>query len=226
MYERSVRLATAAFVKAGWLEKNKGRWFITDEGKRACNGFSSAQAFGQEAIRIMEEWRQTRSILYLATEEAEEESWDQISTYLLEMRPYEFQVLVGDLLKAMGYHLTWVAPPEKDHGFVNLIAHTDALGLIPPRIKVHVLHTGQPVMFEGLKAFMSVLGTDDAGIFISSGGFTGNVLEEVQIQSIYKITLVTLENFFDLWLEYYDRLTQDARLRFPLKPIYFLFASE
>jgi restriction system protein len=225
-YERAIRLASIPFVKAGWLVKNKGRWFITEEGKQACKGFSSAQAFNQEAARILDEWRESRAVLSLITEEAEERAWEQIHTYLQEMRPYDFQVLVGDLLKALGYHLAWVAPPEKERGLVNFVVYTDTMGLNIPRIKVHVLHSGQPVMFEGLKAFMSVLGKDDAGIYISSGGFTGNVKEEVQAQRVIRITLIDLENFFDLWLEYYDRLTQEARQRFPLRPIYFLSLPE
>ena len=221
-YERAVRLATIPFVKAGWLVKNKGLWTITEIGKRACQGFANAQAFSQEAGRIMNEWRESRAGLSLITEEAEEKAWQQVRAYLQELKPYEFQVIAGDLLKALGYHLTWVAPPEKERGFVNFIMHTDALGLSNPRIKVHVLHTGQPVMFEGLKGFMSVLGTDDSGIFLSSGGFTAAVMEEALNQRIYRITLIDLEHFFDLWLEYYDSLTEDARQRFPLKPIYFL----
>jgi len=225
-FERTIRLATIPFVKAGWLVKSKGRWYLTDGGKRACQGFPTAQAFYQESARILDEWRQARSVLALITEEAEEKAWEQIRAYLLEMRPYEFQALAGDLLRAMGYHLTWIAPPEKERGFVNFVIHADSLGLSLPRIKVHVLHSGQSVMFEGLKAFMSVLGTEDAGIFISSGGFTRNVLEEAQGQRLYKITLIDLENFFDLWVEYYDRLTQEARQRFLLKPIHFLAPLE
>ncbi len=225
-YERAVRLATIPFVKAGWLVKNKGLWTITEVGKRACQGFANAQAFSQEAGRIMNEWRENRAGLSLITEEAEEKAWLQVRTYLQELKPYEFQVIAGDLLKALGYHFTWVAPAEKERGFINFIMHTDALGMSPPRIKVHVLHTGQPVMFEGLKGFMSVLGTDDSGIFISSGGFTAAVMEEALNQRIYRITLIDLERFFDLWLEYYDTLTEDARQRFPLKPIYFLAPAQ
>ena len=225
-YERAVRLATIPFVKAGWMVKNKGRWYITEAGKRACRGFPSAQAFSQEAGRILDEWRQSRSALAVITEEAEEIAWDQVRTYLQELKPYEFQVISGDLLRALGYHLTWIAPPEKEHGLVNFIIHSDALGFTPPRIKVHVLHTGQQVMFEGLKGFMSILGTDDSGIFISSGGFTASVLEEAQNQRLYHLSLIDLERFFDLWLEYYDKLTEEARQRFPLKPIYFLAAAQ
>jgi restriction system protein len=224
-YERYVRLATIPFVKAGWMVKNKSRWFITDDGKRACKKFPTALAFSEEAGRILSAWRESRSALALVTDEAEEKAWDQVKAYLQELRPYEFQVIVGDLLKALGYHLTWVAPPEKERGFVNFIAHTDPLGLNLPRIKVHVLHTGQQVMFEGLKAFTSVLGTDDAGIFVSSGGFTNSVIEAALEQRLYRLTLLDLENFFDLWLENYDKLTQEAQLRFPLKPVYFLSPS-
>ena len=72
---------------------------------------------------------------------------------------------------------------------------------------------------------MSVLGADDAGIFISSGGFTSSVIEEALDQRTCRITLLDLENFFDLWLEYYDKLTQEAQQRFPLKPVYFLSPS-
>jgi restriction system protein len=221
-YERAVRLATAQFVKAGWLVKNKGRWYITEAGKRACKGFPNAQAFHQEAGRILDEWRETKAGLGLITEDAEEKAWEQMRTYLQSLQPYEFQVLAGDLLRALGYHLTWVAPPEKDRGFISFVLHTDPLGMTPPRIKVHVLHTGQPVMFEGLKGFMSILGSDDAGIFVSSGGFTGSVMEEALAQRLLRITLIDLEHFYDLWLEYYDKLTVEARGRFPLKPVYFL----
>jgi len=100
------------------------------------------------------------------------------------------------------------------------------LGLSAPRIKVHVLHSGQPVLFEGLKAFMSMLGPGEAGIFISSGGFTASVVEEALSQKTFQISLVDLENFFDMWVEYYDRLSHAARQRFPLKPIHFLAPSE
>ena len=221
-YEKAIRLATSPYVKAGWLVKGKGRWLLTEDGKRACRGFSSADAFYQEAARTLDEWRASRSVLTLVTEEAEEKAWEQVRSYLLELRPYEFQILAGDLLTAMGYHMAWSAPPGKERGFVNFILHSDPLGITGPRIKVHILHSGQPVLIEGLKAFLPVLGNGDAGIFISSGGFTSNVIEETQAQTSNRITLIDLGNFFDLWLEYYDQLTPAGRERFPLKPIHFL----
>ena len=225
-YEKAIRLATVPYVRAGWLVKTRGRWFLTEAGKLACKRFTTAEAFYQEAERILTEWRESRSLLALVTEEAEEKAWEQVRSYLLEMQPYEFQGLVGDLLTAMGYSMAWAAPPEKERGFVNFVFHSDPLGISTPAIKVHILHSGQPVLFEGLKAFMSVLGNGDAGIFISTGGFTSSVIEEAQARKSFRITLIDLGTFFDLWLEYYDRLTQAARQRFPLKPIYFLAPAE
>ena len=225
-YEKAIRLATSPYVNAGWLIKSRGRWLLTEQGKRACKSFQTAEAFYSEAARIYAEWQESRSILALITEEAEEKAWEQIRSYLQEMRPYEFQLLVGDLLSAMGYHTAWSAPPQKDRGFINFVVYADSLGLSVPRIKVHVLHTGQPVLYEGLKAFMAVLGNGEAGIFVSSGGFTGSVMEEAQSQRPFQLTLVDLEAFFDMWVEYYDKLSHAARQRFPLKPIYFLAPAE
>jgi restriction system protein len=225
-YEKAIRLATTPYVNAGWLVKSRGRWLLTEEGKRACKSFASAEAFYNEAAHILEEWHESRSALALITEEAEEKAWEQIRRYLQQMRPYEFQQLVGDLLTAMGYHTAWSAPAQKERGFVNFVVYADSLGLGVPRIKVHILHSGQAVLYEGLKAFMSALGRDEAGIFISSGGFTSNVMEEAQSQNTFRITLVDLENFFEMWVEYYDRLSPAARQRFPLKPIYFLAPGE
>jgi restriction system protein len=225
-YEKAIRLATAPYVNAGWMVKSRGRWLLTEEGKRACKSFPTADAFYSEAARIYEEWQECRSILALITEEAEEKAWEQIRSYLQEMHPYEFQILVGDLLTAMGYHTAWSAPAHKERGFINFVVYADSLGLSLPRIKVHVLHSGQAVLFEGLKAFMSVLGDGEAGIFISSGGFTANVMEQAQSQKNFQVTLVDLENFFDMWVEYYEKLSHAARQRFPLKPIYFLAPSE
>jgi restriction system protein len=225
-YARAIRLATTPYVKAGWLVKSKGRWYLTDEGKRACKSFSSAQAFDQEAGRMLEEWRQNRSLPALVTEQAEETAWEQIQAYLQGMKPFEFQRLAEDLLRAMGYHVAWVAPAEKERGFVNFVIHSDPLGLSTPRIKVHVMHSGQPVLLEGLKAFLAFLGPEEAGIFISSGGFTTNVKEESQAQRPYRIALIDLEVFFDLWVEYYDRLAPAGRQRFPLKSILFLSPME
>ena len=70
-------------------------------------------------------------------EEAEETAWTQIEQYVQGMNPYDLQKLVAALLRAMGYHVSWIAPPGPDKG-IDLLAHNDPLGTSTPRIKVQV----------------------------------------------------------------------------------------
>jgi restriction system protein len=226
-YERIVRLATIPLVKAGWLVKNsKGRWYITDEGRQACRRYPNARELYREALRLFEEARQSAPAYAMTVEEAEERAWEQIHKYLLETRRTEFRVLVAELLRAMGYYVAWVAPPEKDHGQIDLVAHSDAIGSHGPRILVQVKHKGQPVTLEGVTTFLSLLGANDYGLFISSGGFTNDVMEEIRTDPTQRTTLLDLENFFDLWIEHYDKLSDEAKHRFPLKKIYFLYGVD
>lgn len=236
-FEKIIRFATIDLVKAGWLVKSKGRWFITDEGRRAFNKLKDPEMFYKEAVRLYQEWKRSRPSpinklphlidgggvkeISLTVEEAEEKAWEEIKGYLVNMHPYEFQELVADLLRAMDYHVSWVAPPGKDRG-IDIIAYTDPLGTSIPRIKVQVKRREGPVPVEGIRAFLAVLGTDDVGLFVSSGGFTSDAKDEARTQERRKVTLLDLENLYDLWVEHYEKLSQEARQRFPLKPIYFL----
>ena len=68
-------------------------------------------------------------------EEAEESAWNSIEEHLRNTSPYDFQNLVAALLRAMGYHVSWIAPPGRDGG-IDILAHTDPLGISMPRIKV------------------------------------------------------------------------------------------
>jgi restriction system protein len=238
-FEKIVRFATIDLVKAGWLVKNKGRWFLTEEGRQAYKHYSSPEDFYKEAVRLYQEWKRRRpdteepvqaveeeaDKISITVEEAEETAWEQITQYLQKMNPYEFQNLIADLLRAMDYHVSWISPPGKDRG-IDIIAYTDPLGASVPRIKVQVKNRDNPTSTEGLRAFMSVLGTDDLGLFVSSGGFTSDARDEARTQERRKVTLLDLRDFLELWIEHYDKLTQEARQRFPLKPVYFLAPAE
>jgi restriction system protein len=225
-YERIIRVATIPLVRAGWLVKNnKARWYITEEGRQACRRYTNAQELYKEALRLFEETRQSVPSYVVVTEEAEEKAWEQIHKFLQETRRVEFQKLVADLLTAMGYHVGWVAPPEKDRGQIDVVAYVDPLGVREPRIMVQVKHKGQPLTLEGLRTFLSVLNPNDYGLLVSTGGFTGDVLEELRSDALQRTTLLDLEGFFDLWVKFYAQLSQEALLRFPLKKIYFLFQA-
>jgi restriction system protein len=248
-FDKIVRFATVDAVKAGWFAKSKGIWSITEEGKRAFDRFSDPEAFYREAVRLYGEWRrahpqepedeapaapsgeasieeevEARSAEQ-TIEEAEEQAWSEIEEYLLRMNPYDFQELVAALLRGMGYHVSWIAPPGKDGG-VDILASSDPLGTKAPRIKVQVKRYGSRVPADGLRSFMALLGQGDVGLFVSTGGFTKDAEEEARRQTDRRITLIDLERLFDLWVEHYDKLSDEARRRMPLKPIYFLAAEE
>lgn len=154
-------------------------------------------------------------------EEAEEQAWGEIEDYLKSMPPYDLQKLVASLLKAMGYHVSWISPPGKDGG-LDILAWNDPLGTRPPRIKVQVKREQGTTNVSTLRSFMALLGDNDVGIFVSTGGFTKDAEDEARTQQSRQVTLVNLQRLFELWVEHINKLDEEARDFLPLKPIYFL----
>ncbi len=125
-YERIIRLATVPLVKASWLFKNdKGRWYLTEEGRRAGRNYANAQELYKEGLILLEERRQNASLYNIVAEGAAEEACVQIQKFLRVTKRAEFLRLIVDLLLAMGYHISWVAPPEKDHGQIDIVTQVD-----------------------------------------------------------------------------------------------------
>jgi restriction system protein len=239
-FDHIVRFATVDASKAGWLLKQKGQWSVTDEGRAALAQFPDPEALYRRAAELYREWRKrtpdvppegesepvegeagAEKASEISFEQAQEQAWAAVERYLRGMPPYEFQDLVASLLRAMGYYVAWVAPPGKDGG-IDILACGDPLGTRPPRIKVQVKRVGQNVSVEGLRSFMALLGDDEVGLFVTTSGFTKDAQDEARTQEKRRVTLVDLERFFDLWVEHYGRLDEEARRRFPLEPIYFL----
>lgn len=238
-FRKNFSFGTIDMVKAGWLHKHKGSWTVTEQGRQAYQGYRDPGAFYSQALSLYKKWRQSRAVsggvdegdeageasteksVQVTFEQAEEQAWAEIETYLRNMPPYDFQDLVAALLRAMGYHISWIAPPGKDGG-IDILAWGDPLGTRPPRIKVQVKRCGQNIDVNGLRSFMAVLGEDDVGLFVTTSGFTKDARDEARTQEKRKVTLVDLERFFDLWVEHYPKLDDAARRRFPLQPIYFL----
>jgi restriction system protein len=211
-FDKIVRFATVDLVKAGWLFKEKGRWTVTIDGLKAFQEFSDPEAFYKEAVRLYRQWKATQpedreelsdeapdeataKAASITLEEAEEQAWSEIDQYLRAINPYEFQEIVAALLRAMDYHVSWIAPPGKDGG-IDILAASDPLGTKPPRIKVQVKRQSQSVDVDGLRSFMAVLGDGDVGIFVSIGGFTKNAADEARLQEKRKITLLNNEQLF------------------------------
>lgn len=235
-YEKIVRFSTIGPVKAGWMTKNKGLWALTDEGRRAFEKYSAPEQFAEQANRLYRQWRheqpngdegveEEKAEAATTAEEAEESAWSEVEEHLSHMSPYDFQTLVAGLLRGMGYFVDWVAPPGPDRG-IDIIAHSDPLGIKGPRIKVQVKRQADKTAVHGLRSFMAVLSEGDVGLFVSTGGFTKDAEDEARTQPNRRVMLVDLRRLFDLWVEHYDRIPEAYRRLLALKPIYFLAPEE
>ena len=221
-YEKIAREAINPLVEAGWFIKTRERWYISDDGMTAFKKIKNVEEIYKAAVRQTEEKKHLWSDLKIAVETVEEKAWQTVWQYLNEMNPVDFDYIVADLLKALNYQLDWMAPPGKNHGYIDMVAYPAPLGSPGPRIKVHVRHQGQAATLEGLRAFMLELNSHDLGIFVASGGFTEQVVKAARSQELRRVRLISLENLYQFWIQNYDRLTPEARRRFPLKPVYFL----
>ena len=218
-FEKIVRFATIPPVKAGWLVKNKGRWILTEDGQKALETYKDPELFRRKAVELYHKWqsaqpKETDEIEEQAAEEptatfeeAEELARTEIEKYLRNMNPYDLQKLVAALLQAMGYHVSWISPPGPDKG-IDIIAYTDPIGTRNPRIKVQVKRHADAVSADGLRSFMALLGDQDVGIYVCTGGFTSAAESEARTQERRRLTLLNLEKLYDLWLEHYEKLSE------------------
>lgn len=231
-FDKILRFLTIGPVKAGWITKEKGVWTLNEAGEKALKDYPEPRELNAESTRLYQAWKKDRpdstdaeteeSSDSTVFEEASETAWSEIRAYLATMNPFDFQNLTAGLLKGMGYHVSWISPPGPDKG-IDIIAHTDPLGIDGPRIKVQVKRTPESkVSAESLRAFMSTLGDNDVGLFVASGGFTREAVKEARHQEIRRITLLDLEAMFDLWVEHYKSIPDEERSLLPLRFVAYL----
>lgn len=234
-FDKIIRFTTISPVKAGWLIKDKGTWTLTDEGRAAMAQYPDPEMLMKQAGKLYKEWKKAQpdgdgtgdgdgvsaDTIPAATtvEEAEDEARGQIRDYLVP--PYDFQELVAALLRAMDYHIAWIAPPGPDRG-IDIVAYTDPLGASGPRIKVQVKRRNDKIAVHEVRSFMAVLSSNDVGIFISTGGFTSDAYSEARQQENRRLSLLGLDEVLELWTAHYGAIPEQHRALLPLKPVYFL----
>jgi restriction system protein len=238
-WESILHFETIACVKAGFLIKKKGLWFITPEGESAiAQGEDSlystaAAAYATWKANLPREAEEDRSVEEASAEEhaiidankaleqTEQLAYDQIEGFINRLNPYEFQDLVAALLRGMGYYTPFVAPTGKDGG-VDIVAYRDPLGTQSPRIKVQIKHRDSTARVDEVRQLMGLLQKDgDVGIFVSTGGFTPDCRSTARGSHVH-VELIDLSRFINLWQEFYSKLTDEDKARLPLVSIYFL----
>ena len=219
-------------VKAEFLIKKKGTWYLTPEGEEAI---SLGRVKLLETITIAyRKWKSEQpedtedaeadtdeATTSMAFEEIEQIAMDGLEKFIQKKNAYEFQDLVAALLRAMGYYTPFVAPRGKDGG-IDVIAYQDPLGTESPRIQVQIKHRETSANVQEIRQLMGLLQkAGDVGIFVSSGGFTSDAKSAARTSHIH-IELIDLARFISLWQDFYNKMSDEDKSLLPLTPIYFL----
>ena len=224
-------------VKAGWLIKKKGIWYITPEGKEVTT-LSNLEYF-QLSEEKYKEWYDNQPQKETNTEELEDaeeipsnpeitfekESTDansEIEEFVRRRGPYEFQDLVAALLRGMGYHTPFIAPKGRDGG-IDIEAYSDPLGTVAPRIIVQVKQRPDTkVSVQEMRELSGLLRREgDIGLFVSTGGFTNEAASEAKSSSRH-MELMDMKRFIDLWKTHYSDMSEEDKSLLPLREIMFL----
>lgn len=231
--------------KVGWLrynERTDWRWFITEAGDAALKQYTDPLDFLNAAKKLTgrktqleagdspnaEEKGTDMATQAVAAKEATatfQEALDtareSIEKYLLSVDPYVFQDIVADLLRALGYHVDWTANKPGPDGGCDIVAFSDAIGVTKPIIKVQVKRKKDKEGAPNVKSFYGNLGQNDSGIYVCLGGFTPDA-EAFARNCQQNLTLIRMDRFVQLWIQNYDKLTDEAKSRFRLEPIYYV----
>ena len=223
-------------VKAEWIKKNGGIWYLTPEGKKVSN-LSAIDLFNL-ANEKYAEWKDRQPKTESTAEEvedpgeaainplvtfdtAESAANDGIESFVSGRDGYEFQDLVAALLRAMGYHTPFIAPRGPDGG-IDVVAYSDPLGTNAPRITVQVKQRPDTkASVQEMRELSGLLRRDgDTGLFVSTGGFSKDALAEAN-NAIRHIETMDLQRFIDLWKQYYPQMPEEDKKLLPLREILF-----
>lgn len=240
-WQSVVQFYSIDFVKAGFIRKANGRWYLTPEGKATLS--KSPDAALEMAQKAYGEWReqQTEKVAEeageaaterqrdpatigrsLVFESAEAQALQEIRDYIADLTPYEFQDVVAALLRGMGYSTPFIAPKGPDGG-TDIVAYKDPIGTITPHIRVQVKHRrDQKATREEIAALRGILRSDhEIGMFVSSAGFTTDAFREARHGTAH-IELVDLDRFLELWRSHYESLSEEDKALLRLRRVYFL----
>lgn len=230
-------------IKAGFLLKKKGIWYLTKEGEAVMKfGKKGLLDKASEKYRKWAEINRKKEVLILEPndtelediektsqsllEEAERNSYQSISDAVLKMDAYEFQDLCAALIRSMGYYIPFVASKGKDGG-IDIIAQKDPLGVTKPIVKIQIKHRANTnVSVQEIRELKGLLEKEeDIGVFISVAGFSSEAKKSARTFNPH-IELIDLDRFIELWKEFYQKMQEEDKNLLPLVPVYFLDKSE
>lgn len=234
-------------IKAGYLRKNRGIWYLTEEGEKAMKLGPTKML--QTANQLYKSWAAVNKptkgkkdktadeepieldsnetqVQKANIDKLEDQAISGIKDYIRKKNPYEFQDMVAALLRAMEFFTPFISPKGKDGG-LDIIAYKDPLGATAPRLKVQVKHKPESsVPVDDIRSLTGLLNKDgDIGLFVTSGTFTSEA-ERSARESHRHIKLLDINNFIQLWQDFYGKLTDDDKNMLPMHSIYFLGSND
>lgn len=229
-------------AKAGYIRKQKGIWYLTEEGEQTIDEFSEIDFFrkirsaykdwasknksiGIKQNNLLSEKLDSEKLDLVTIDQVEQSSKEMFENHIQNKNPYEFQDMVAALLRAMGYFTPFVAPRGKDGG-IDIFAYQDPLGTKIPRIKVQVKHRiNSNVSVTEIQQLIGTLGSTDVGILVTSGSYTKEAQDSIRTANRH-ITLIDFDRFIDLWIEFYPKMIDEDKQLMPLRLISFVAPDE
>ncbi len=139
-----------------------------------------------------------------------------IKTLAQKLKGHPFADFVAHLLEAMGYH-TRVSPEGPDGG-VDILAHRDELGFVPPVIKVQIKSTEAKIGDPEVSALYGKVGNNEFGLLVTLGSFTTAAKNFERSKS--NLRLVDGDALVELILSHYEEFDSRYKGMLPLKRVY------
>ncbi len=130
-----------------------------------------------------------------------------------QLKGYDLEGFVADLLRAMGYRTT-LSPQGGDSG-IDITAYKDEL---PPRILVQVKSQDGDIRETTIQSLKGAMREGDYGLFVTLSNYTKNAQKYLESTPI--IRGINGPELVDLVLKYYESLNEKYRKMIPLKMVY------
>ncbi len=130
-----------------------------------------------------------------------------------QLKGYDFEYFVADLLHAMGYRAI-VSPQGGDSG-IDITAYKDEL---PPRILVQVKSVDGDIKESTIQSLKGAMREGDYGLFVTLSNYTKNAQKYLDSTPI--IRGINGTELVKLLLKYYDSLSEKYQKMIPLQMVY------
>ena len=183
--------------------------------------FFSLKNYAEEYLSALERTGKKAEVVSDDAEVVEKTTEDIIEStkdYILKelsknLKGYDLEDFVADLLRAMGYRAT-VSPHGGDSG-IDITAYKDEL---PPRILVQVKSGEGDIKESTIQSLKGAMREGDYGLFITLSNYTKNAQNYLKNTPI--IRGINGTELVELILKYYDGLSDKYRQMIPLQKVY------